>query len=74
MSLVIGGSIAGVWAALAAQSDRRKRHRRREGVLSKHGGCVVAANGGGDIISIPGNEEQRAGILSSRFPEDRGSR
>lgn len=68
--LVIGGSIAGAWAALSARAAGANVIIAEKGWVGTSG--VVAANGGGGHYIVPDNTEQRSGILSSRFPETEG--
>jgi len=68
--LVIGGSIAGAWAALAAQAAGASVVLAEKGWVGTAG--VVAANGGGGHYILPGDPKQRAGALGARYPETEG--
>lgn len=68
--LVIGGSIAGAWAALAARFAGADVVLAEKGWVGAAG--VVAANGGGGHYIVPGDPKQRAGVLGARYPETEG--
>jgi len=68
--LVIGGSIAGAWAALSARLAGASVVLAEKGWVGTAG--VVAANGGGGHYILPGDPKQRAGVLGARYPETEG--
>lgn len=68
--LVIGGSLSGVWAALAAAAQGARVVLAEKGTTGS-AGVVAAASGGGSYI-IPGDEQQRQGVLDERRKEAGG--
>lgn len=65
--LVIGGSLSGIWSALKARELGATVVLVEKGSTGRAG--VIAAAGGGGGYIIPGNEEQRAGMLAERHRE-----
>ncbi|MDR2689837.1 MAG: FAD-binding protein [Azoarcus sp.] len=68
--LVIGGSLAGVWAALAAARAGARVVLAEKGWVGTAG--VVAAASVGGYYALPDDPAQREGVISVRHQEARG--
>ncbi|WP_437882388.1 FAD-binding protein [Pseudomonas sp. LRF_L74] len=68
--LVIGGSLSGIWAALAAAQQHARVVLVEKGSAGSAG--VVAAAGGGGAYIVPGNQKQQRGVLEERHKEAAG--